>query len=174
MDSSIITYTMKRPVFLVLLLISGAAGAQQNAAGKRLNVLEKRVTKVEKRVTLLETGGSAAPEAAEKQPASPILVHFIRKKQVVTKEKMGIRIYLEFENASSRRYYAFNGTLVFKDASGAVIWTKPYGYSEPLGPGERTPVTFWVSSEQAKEYLKLVKTAELKVALEKQEFYGGI
>lgn len=172
MDSSIITYIMKRLVFLVLLLTSGAAWAQENAAGKRLTGLEKRVTKVEKRVTNLERGGEAAP-AAEKQPASPITAYFLKKKQVVTKEKMGVRLYLEFENASNRRFYAFNGTLVFRDGAGGVIWSRPYGYSEPLGPGERVQVTLWVSSERAKEYLRLSKAGDMNVSLEKQEVYGA-
>lgn len=168
---------MKFAAPLLLLLAAGSSFSQARAAAeKRLTGLEKRVTRVEKRVTRLEAGGPAAASAAavrQKRPASPIAVYFIKKKQVVGREKLGMKFYLEFENVSNRRYDAFNGVLVFRDEAGGVIWTKAYGYSDPLLPGEKAQATLLVSSNQTKEYLKLLRARAITVSLEKQDAYGA-
>lgn len=163
-----------RLFLLAALLISACAASAQVKSEKRLTRLEKRVTKVEKRVTGLE-GGSAQPAAAAqpKPLANPIAVYFRSKKQVVGQAKLAIKLYLEFENLSARRFFAFNGTLVFKNEAGAVIWSKPYAHSEPLGPGELVEVSMGISSDQAKEYLKFVKARSVTASLEKQEAYGA-
>lgn len=165
-----------RPVILTVLLLSTASLFAQDRTEKRLTGLEKRVTKVEKRVTSLE-GGAARPAVAaaaqKKETANPIAVHFKGKKQVVGQAKLGIKLYLEFENLSARRFYAFNGTLVFKNEAGALIWSRPYAHSEPLGPGETVEVTMGLLSDQAKEYLKFVKARAVTASLEKQEFYSA-
>lgn len=80
---------------------------------------------------------------------------------------------MEFENLTRRRLYAFNGTLVFSDEKGALIWKKPYGHTEPLGPGEKVQVSIGILGEQAKEYLKFVKAREVTVELEKLETYAA-
>ena len=139
---------------------------------KRVAKVEKRVASVEKRVTRLEVGSAPAQVKAARQ-ADPIEAVFIKKKQVVTQEKIGVKLYVEFENVSNRRLYAFNGTLVFKDETGAVIWSRAYGYSEPIGPGEKAAAELAVSSDRTKEYLKLVKARGITVSLEKQEAYGA-
>ena len=158
---------------LVALAMTGNSFAQTENA-KRVTGLEKRVTKVEKRVTKLETGAaSGQAPAKDSQPVNPIAATFIKKKQVLKQAKMGIRLYLELENISNRSFYAFNGTLVFKDASGGIIWSKDYAYSEPISPAEKLQVTFFVTGEEPKAYLKLVKTREITVSLEKQEAYGA-
>ncbi|HNW43912.1 MAG TPA: hypothetical protein PKI19_05355 [Elusimicrobiales bacterium] len=172
-----------RFLFLIITATALAAAAAQPKTEKRLTGLEKRVAKVEKRVTALEKGKPAAPPAgssaaapapaAPAVPAEPVAVYFIRKKQFVTKQNMGVTLYLEFENISRRRFNAFNGELVFKDETGAVIWTKPYGYSEPLSAGERISVELPVSSLQAKEYLKFLKVRDITVSFGRQEFYLG-
>lgn len=161
-----------RPVILTVLLLSSVALFAQDKTEKRLTGLEKRVTKVEKRVTSLE-GGAVQPAAADrkKETANPIAVHFKGKKQVVGQAKLGIKLYLEFENLTARRFYAFNGTLVFRNEAGAIIWSRPYAHSEPLGPGETVEVTMGLLSDQAKEYLKFVKARSVTASLEKQEFY---
>lgn len=161
-----------RPAILTALLLSTVALSAQDRTEKRLTGLEKRVTKVEKRVTSLE-GGAVQPAAAaqKKETASPIAVHFKGKKQVVGQAKLGIKLYLEFENLTARRFYAFNGTLVFRNEAGAIIWSRPYAHSEPLGPGETVEVTMGLLSDQAKEYLKFVKARSVTASLEKQEFY---
>lgn len=163
-----------RPVIAAALLLFSAALFAQDRTEKRLTGLEKRVTKVEKRVTTLE-GGAARPVAAaqKKESANPIAVHFKGKKQVVGQAKLGIKLYLEFENLSARRFYAFNGTLIFKNEAGALIWSRPYAHSEPLGPGETVEVTMGLLSDQAKEYLKFVKARAVTASLEKQEFYSA-
>jgi len=158
----------------LILLASAAPVLSQAGTSDRLTKLEKRVTRVENRVAGLEAGAApSAPAAAEKKPASPIAVYLVKKKQVVGQDKIGIKLYLEFENTSNRRYYAFNGVLIFRDELGAVIWRKPYGYSDPLLPGKRVQVILPVSSDQTKEYLKLLKTGPITVTLEKQETYGA-
>lgn len=163
-----------RPVILTALLLFSVALFAQDKTEKRLTGLEKRVTKVEKRVTSLE-GGAAQPAAAvaKKESANPIAVHFKGKKQVVGQAKLGIKLYLEFENLSARRFYAFNGTLVFRNEARVVIWSRPYAHSEPLGPGETVEVTMGLLSDQAKEYLKFIKARSVTASLEKQEFYSA-
>lgn len=163
-----------RHLLTAVLLFAACAVLAAEKTEKRLTGLEKRVTKVEKRVTRLE-GGEARPAPAASQigSAAPIAVYFRKKKQVVGQAKLGIKLYLEFENLSARRFYAFSGTLVFKNETGAVIWSRPYGHSEPLGPGARVEVTMGILSDQAKEYLKFVKAREVTVTLEKQEFYSA-
>ncbi|MDD2804476.1 MAG: hypothetical protein PHV33_02895 [Elusimicrobiales bacterium] len=163
-----------RPLLLSLLFLAGPALCQTKTE-KRLTGLEKRVTKVEKRLVKLETGGgpaAAAPSAAPRLPASPIGVAFLKKKQVVGQEKLGIKLFLEFENTTNRKFFAFNGTLVFKDENGAVIWSRPYGHSEPLGAGERVEVSMGILSDQAREYLRFVRAKSVQVTLERQEVYG--
>ncbi len=163
-----------RHVILTVLVFSSVALFAQVKTEKRLTGLEKRVTKVEKRVTGLEGGaGQPAAPAPKKESANPIAVHFKGKKQVVGQAKLGIKLYLEFENLSARRFYAFNGTLVFRNEAGAVIWSRPYAHSEPLGPGETVEVAMGLLSDQAKEYLKFVKARSVTASLEKQEFYGA-
>lgn len=158
------------------LLVCAVPAAAQDRIERRMTAVEKRVTKVEKRVDELEGGapsGRTAAQAAYKEPAEPIGVKFLRKKQVVGQEKAGLRLYLEFENHSRRRLYAFNGTLIFKDEKGAVIWRRPYGHSEPLGPGDKVEVSVGILTEKPKEYLKFVKAREITVTLKKQEVYGA-
>ncbi|HAT72895.1 MAG TPA: hypothetical protein DCS63_08780 [Elusimicrobia bacterium] len=158
---------------LIILFFAAVPAFSQAGTKGRLTKLEKRVTRVEGRVVGLEGGGAAAPAAAEKKPANPIAVHLLKKKQVVDQEKIGIKLYLEFENMSNRRYYAFNGVLVFRDETGALILKEPYGYSDPLSPGKRVQVILPVSSDRTKEYLKFVKARAITASFEKQEVYGA-
>ena len=157
---------------LIALLLAAAPLAAQNRTEKRLTGLEKRVTKVEKRVGRLEGGAPAAAPAAQAAPADPVAVTFLRKQQVMGQEKVGLRLYVEFENVSNRRLFAFNGTVVFRNEKGAVVWTKAYGHSEPLAPGEKVEVSFGILTDQPKAYLALVRAAKLTAELRKQEVYG--
>ena len=167
-------------IVFTFFLLAGLAGnsSAQTKTDKRLSGLEIRVMKVEKRVTKLEQGpaagqtrSSAAP-AKNAPPADPIAAAFLKKKQVAKGVNVGIRLYFELENVSNRRFYAFNGTLVFKDADGKLIWSKDYAYSEPLNPGEKLELTLFVTGEHAKEYLKFVKAKEITLLFAKQEAYG--
>lgn len=163
-----------RPLLLCLLFCAAPAFCQTKTE-KRLTGLEKRVTKVEGRLVRLETGGAAAaaaPAASRQLPANPIGVVFLKKKQVAGHEKLGIKLFLEFENTTNRKFFAFNGTLVFKDENGAVIWSRPYGHSDPLGAGERVEVSMGILSDQAREYLRFVRAKAVHASLEKQEVYG--
>ena len=156
------------------MLLCSCPVSAQTKNEKRLTGLEKRVTKVEKRVTRLEgePARSSAP-VKPKEPVNPIAVEFAGKKQVAGPTKMVIKLYLEFENISAKRFYAFSGTLVFKNEEGNVIWSRPYAHSEPLGPGEKVDVSMGVPSSQAKEYLKFVKARTVTVILENQEAYAA-
>lgn len=161
------------PLILSLLLLPAASYAQQKTE-QRLTGLEKRVTKAEQRLTRLEGGFVPASGKAEAKPlANPIGVTFLKKKQQLGQQKMGIRLYMEFENLANRRFYAFNGTLVFRDENGALIWSKPYGHTEPLAAGEKVQVSMGILSDQAREYLKFVRAKAVTVTLEKQEVYGA-
>jgi hypothetical protein len=164
---------MKTAVFLAAVLAAGAAFAQQDEDGGRVTVLEKRVTKVEKRVTRLEKGAAApaAQAARTARPAAPISAVFLKKKQLISGDKMGIKLYVELENTAARSLMAFSGTLSFRDETGAVVWAKAYACSDPVAPGEKLQVTLGLSSEKTKPYLKLTKAKELTVILEKQEVY---
>jgi hypothetical protein len=156
----------------LLFFLAACPVFSQTKNEQRLSGLEKRVSKVEQRVTKLE-GGAPAAAAAEKKPANPIAAYFMKKKPVVGQGKIGVKLYVELENTSNLRYYAFNGILVFRDESGAAVWSKPYAYSEPLYPGDKVQVVLAVSSDQTKEYLKLIKAKTLTASLEKQEAYGS-
>jgi hypothetical protein len=159
---------------VILLLLLAAAAYSQTKTDKRLTGLEKRVTKVENRVTRLEGSGVPASEAPErKEPDNPISVVFLKKVQQVGQDRVGIRLYMEFENLSRRRLYAFNGTLVFRNEKGDVIWKKPYGHTEPLASGEKVQVSIGILGEQAKEYLKFVKARAVTAELENQETYAA-
>ncbi|MCM2266580.1 MAG: hypothetical protein NDI60_02260 [Elusimicrobiales bacterium] len=162
-----------KKLLLVLALACPCGAAAQEPQEKRLNGLERRVTSVEKRVTRLEGSPPSSREVkASPETAAPLAAVFIKKKQVVGK-KIGFMLYLELENVSRRRFYAFNGVLVFRDETGAAIWSKPYAYGEPLLPGEVIEVSLGISSEQTREYLKFLKAKSVTVALEKQEVYGA-
>lgn len=159
---------------LLTLLLACAPLAAQTRTEKRLTGLEKRVTRVEKRVTRLEGGGApaSAQAAAPAVQADPVAVRFLKKKQVMGQEKVGLRLYVEFENVSNRRLFAFNGTVVFRNEKGDAVWTKAYGHSEPLGPGEKVEVSFGLLTDQPKAYLALVRATSITVELKKQEVYG--
>ncbi|MDA8243915.1 MAG: hypothetical protein M0025_07330 [Elusimicrobia bacterium] len=162
-------------LLLAALLGAPCAAAALASTEKRVTSLEKRMTKVEKRVTVLETGGPAreAAKAEDRRPAEPIGATFLRKKQVVGQERAGIRLYVRFENLGGRRLLAFNGVLVFRDEDGSLIWSKPYGHSEPLAPGEKVEVSVGVLTNEPKPYLKFVRAKKITVTLEKQEAYGA-
>lgn len=161
--------------FALIIALALAAGAYaQPKTESRLSGLEKRVTKVEKRVSKLEGGGAPPAQAARQEPpepVNPISVVFLRKVQQVGQAKVGMRLYLEFENLSRRRLFAFNGMLVFRDEKGGVIWRRPYGHTEPLAPGEKVEVSLGILTEQAREYLKFTKARAVTAELEKQEVY---
>ncbi len=157
-----------------VLFISVCAVFAEVKTEERLAVLEKRVTKIEKRVAGIEDGAAqSAVPMLQTQSANPVGVYFKGKKQVAGQAKLGIKLYLEFKNLSPRRFYSFNGILVFKNEAGAVIWSRPYDHSEPLGPGEKVEVSVGILSDQAKAYLKFVKARSITVSLEKQETYAA-
>ncbi len=154
------------------MLLMTSALAARDGQEKRVSGLEKRVTSVEQRVTRLERRAQGPAAAAPAEPAEAITAVFIKKQQVVGRA-LGLRLHVELENVSRRRLYAINGVLVFRDAKGAVLWSKPYAFGEPLLPGERIEVALGVSSERTKDYLRLLKAKDITVAFEKQEVYGA-
>jgi len=161
-----------KTLLLPLLLACAGAAVAADTAAKRLTGLEKRVSVVEKRVSKLENAAAPGPAAKAVEPAEPIVATFIKKRQVVG-EKIGVRLYVDLENVSRRRFYALSGLFVFRDEAGAVIWSKEYAYSEPFLPGDHMEVTLGVTSDKTKEYLKFLKAKVITVTLEKQEAYGA-
>lgn len=163
-------------MFLLSLLLACAGAAfAADTPQKRIAGLEKRMSGVEKRVSKLESASSSGPaaKAAEQaEPAQPILATFLKKRQVVGKQ-IAVRLYVDLENVSRRRFYALSGLFVFKDENGAVIWSQEYAYSEPFLPGDHMEVTLTVTSDKTKEYLKFLKSKVITVTLEKQEAYGA-
>jgi hypothetical protein len=171
---------MKPSLLLAVFFAALPLAAQDEDPGARVTVLETRVTKVErretkveKRVALLENEGRPEKPAATRPLTDPISAVFLGKKQVVSGETVGIKLYIELRNAANRDLEAFSGTLVFRDEKGAVVWSRPYACSDPVASGEKLHVTLGVSSEKVKAYLKLIRARRLTVALEKQEVYGA-
>ncbi len=163
-----------RFLILAALFASSCPVSAQTGTQKRLTNVEKRVTKVEKRVAKLEGAPARAAATVKKEkPANPVTVTFVGKKQEAGPTKMVMKLYMEFENVSASRLFAFSGTLVFRDQGGAVIWSRPYAHSEPLGAGEKVDVSMGILSTHAREYLKFIKASAVTVSLENQEAYAA-
>lgn len=175
----------------ILLLCLSAAAASAAAAGdrvsrlerrvgtveERVGTLEERVTGVEERVARLEGSRSAPSSRIESAggrglPAEPIAVTFLKKEELIGQERAGIRLQLEFRNLAGRDLVAFSGMLVFRNEKGAVIWTKPFAYSEPFAAGRRLQAAVGLLSNEPKAYLKFVKAKTVTVSFVKQEVYG--
>ncbi len=177
---------------LVLLLCLPAA-ARAAAAGDRVSrlerrvaavegrvgTLEERVTGVEERVARLEESRTTSPQRApdgasggRELPAEPIAVTFLKKEELIGQERAGIRLQLEFRNLAGRDLVAFSGMLVFRNEKGAVIWTKPFAYSEPFAAGRRLRAAVGLLSNEPKAYLKFVKAKAVTVTFVRQEVYG--
>ncbi len=165
---------------VLLLCLSAAARA---AAGDRVSSLERRVGTVEvrvgaleKRVTRLEESRAvsalrASGPAARAQTAEPIAVTLLKKEELIGQERAGIRLQLEFRNLASRDLVAFSGILVFRNEKGAVIWTKPFAYSEPFAAGHRLQAAVGLLTNEPKTYLKFVKAKTVTATFVKQEVY---
>ncbi|PIU19439.1 MAG: hypothetical protein COT18_07515 [Elusimicrobia bacterium CG08_land_8_20_14_0_20_59_10] len=86
---------------------------------------------------------------------------------------MGVRLYFQLENVSNRKFFAFNGNLVFRGPKHELLWSKEYAYSEIMNPSEKLELTLFISSNNAKEYLKLVRTRDITLVFEDQQVYGA-
>jgi len=140
---------------LCLALIPSRAYCREKI-DTRLTGLEVRVVKVEKRVTRLESGYTASPASAKK-PAKPITASFIKKESIIGGSRVGVKLFVELENTSSRRFEFLSGKLVFMDGVGQVIYAKDYFREEAFDGGEKITLAVTVTDSRMKTYLKLLK-----------------
>ena len=142
----------------------------QQKTEKRLTGLEVRVVKVEKRVTRLESG-KAASAAYEKMPAKPITATFIKKENIVGGNRLGVKLFLELENITNRRFESFSGKIVFMDGAGQLIYAKNYSREELFEGGEKIILAVTVTDSRMKTYLKLLKAKMITADFTEQKFY---
>ncbi|MCX5785454.1 MAG: hypothetical protein NTX59_07180 [Elusimicrobia bacterium] len=153
---------------LLLALLSPGAHCQQKIE-KRLTGLEVRVVKVEKRVTRLESG-KTAPRASDKIPPKPITATFIKKENIMGGNRVGVKLFVELENVTNRRFESFSGKIVFMDGNGQLIYAKKYSREEVFEGGERITLAVAVTDSRMKTYLKLLKVKVITADFTEQKF----
>lgn len=156
------------------------AGAAQGGARadsgpkteKRLGKLEKKVEKIDKRVGKLEKGGaSPAAGAAANVKSQPVAVTLLSRKQVMKGEQLGIKLALEFKNLTNYTINGFSGSLVFKAEGLSGVYLRKMAYGHQLASGDTAQIEIYISSDDARQYLKFVKARAVKVALINQKLY---
>ncbi|MDQ7771972.1 MAG: hypothetical protein RDU13_00470 [Elusimicrobiales bacterium] len=139
---------------------------------ERVRGVEVRVQRLETRVTALEgtrpAGGAAAP-VIQKEPAVPVMVQFLRKQNVVEGDKFGLRLFLHFQNLSTRTLRSFKGRLVLSGEKGEVLYDRPFAWDEPLLGSESMEIMVTVVGGSDKAYLRLLRAKVLNARLQKQE-----
>ncbi|KAF0125364.1 MAG: hypothetical protein FD189_1718 [Elusimicrobia bacterium] len=155
-----------------LLGLSAPSFAGAGATEERVRGVEVRVQRLETRVTVLEgsrgSGKSPAP-VIQKEPVVPVAVQFLRKHNVVEGDKFGLKLYLYFQNLSTRTLRSFKGRLVMSDDKGAVLYDRPFVWSEPLLGSETMEIMITVVGGSDKAYLRLLRAKGLTAKLQKQE-----
>ncbi|HOI42732.1 MAG TPA: hypothetical protein PK523_07280 [Elusimicrobiales bacterium] len=139
---------------------------------RRVQEVEVRVERLETRVSALERGrpSAGAPVPAMlKDPAVPVAVQFLRKKNVVEDDRFGLQLFLYFQNLSTRTLRSFKGRLVLSDQKGAVLYDRPFSWDEPLVGSESMEIMLTVLGGKDKAYLRLLKARGLTARLLKQE-----
>jgi hypothetical protein len=138
----------------------------------RVRGVEVRVQRLETRVTALEGAGGAgktAPPVIRKEPAVPVAVQFLRKHNVVEGDQFGLKLYLYFQNLSTRTLRSFRGRLVLSDHKGVTLYDRPFAWNEPLLGSETMEIMLTVMGGSDKAYLRLLKAKGLTAKLQKQE-----
>ncbi|MBU2572835.1 MAG: hypothetical protein KKH28_02000 [Elusimicrobia bacterium] len=157
--------------------VAGAAqdGAQPDPGPKtekRLGKLEKKVGKIAKRVYRLEKGGAPpAARGAANVKSQLVTVAFISRKQEMKGEKLGIKLMLEFRNMTNYAINGFSGKLVFKAEGARGVYTRKIAYGHQLASGGTAQIELYISSNEAKQYLKFVKARVINVALINQKLF---
>lgn len=155
-----------------LLCLSAAARAGAEVTEERVRGVEVRVQRLETRVTVLEGGRAPARTAApvvRKEPAVPVVVQFLRKRNVVEGDRFGLNLYLYFQNLSTRTLRSFKGRLVLSDNTGSTLYDRPFVWNEPLLGSETMEIMITVLGGKDKAYLRLLKAKGLTAKLQKQE-----
>ncbi|MEW5905153.1 MAG: hypothetical protein AB1734_00050 [Elusimicrobiota bacterium] len=156
---------------LPLFLLSASFSPAQ-VTERRVRGVEVRVQRLETRVTALEGKGPAGQSAApviQKEPAVPVMVQFLRKQNVVEGDKFGLRLFLHFQNLSTRTLRSFKGRLVLSGEKGEVLYDRPFSWDEPLLGSESMEIMVTVMGGSDKDYLRLLRARVLNARLQKQE-----
>ncbi len=154
------------------LFFLSASFSQAQVTERRVRGVEVRVQRLETRVTVLEGKGPAGQSAApviQKEPAVPVMVQFLRKQNVVEGDKFGLRLFLHFQNLSTRTLRSFKGRLVLSGGKGEVLYDRPFAWDEPLLGSESMEIMVTVMGGSDKDYLRLLRAKALNARLQKQE-----
>ena len=146
------------------------APCQDEAVEDRLSELEVRVVKVEKRVTRLEsTKGPVL--ASQKALANPIAAVFLKRENIMGAKRVAVRLFLELENTSNRRFEGFSGRIIFKDGDGRALYAKDYSRADIFDSGEKITLAVTITDTRAKSYLKLLKAKKIVTDFTRQKFF---
>lgn len=163
---------MKSYFLAGILCLSAAANAGAEVTEERVRGVEVRVQRLETRVTALEggrrTAGTAAP-VVRKEPALPVSAQFLRKYNVVEGDKFGLKLYILFQNLSTRTLRSFKGRLVLTDQDGTTLYDRPFAWNEPLVGSETMEIMITVLGGKDRAYLRLLKARGLTAKLQRQE-----
>ena len=162
-----------KPVLMALpLLFLCASLSCARVTERRMRGVEVRVQRLETKVAALEetdpAGKTPAP-VIQKEPAVPVMVQFLRKQNVVEGDKFGLKIFLHFQNLSTRTLRSFKGRLVLSGEKGVALYDRPFIWDEPLLGSESMEIMVTVMGGSDKDYLRLLRAKVLDARLQKQE-----
>lgn len=163
---------MRLFVLAGLIWLSFPPRAWAEVTEERVRGVEVRVQRLETRVTALEGSKPSVRSAAPvilKEPAVPVAVQFLRKHNVVEGDRFGLKLYLYFQNLSTRTLRSFKGRLVLSDHKGVTLYDRPFSWSEPLLGSETMEIMVTVLGGKDRAYLRLLKAKGLTAKLQKQE-----
>lgn len=155
---------------VLLLCVPLLSWGQEDSAEKRLSGLEVRVVKVEKRVARLESA-RAPLQAAQKTLKNPIAAVFLKRENIMGSKRVAVRLFLELENTSNRRFEGFSGRIVFTDGEERALYTKEYARADIFDTGEKITLAVTITDTRAKSYLKLLKAKKIIADFTEQKFY---
>ncbi|OGS53290.1 MAG: hypothetical protein A3J79_03860 [Elusimicrobia bacterium RIFOXYB2_FULL_62_6] len=101
----------------------------------------------------------------------PLAVTLVSKKQDMKGEVLGIKMVLEFRNLLNYSINGFSGTVVFKAEGAKGVYMRKMAYGHAMAPGDTAQIEMYISSDEAKQYLKFVKAKVVNVALVNQKLY---
>jgi len=170
-DMKIMDILKTLAIFLVFAVSPPAAYSQEKTE-KRLTGLEVRVVKVEKRVSRLENGRIPGT-VPEKMPENPIAAVFIKKDKIVSGKKVAVKLFVELENITNRRFEAFSGKILFMDGAGELLYEQEYARNKLFEGREKITLAISVSAagSRMKAYLRLLKAPVITADFSEQKFY---
>ena len=155
---------------LLFALFSPPAHSRRNSE-KSVSGLDITVVKVEKKADSSERGEVPAA-ASEKLPDKPIAARFVKRENVVYGAKVGLRLYLQLENMTNRRFDSFSGRIVFMDAARRPLYAQKYLSEEAFEGGEKITLAIAVpvGDSRVKTFFKLLKAPVITVDFVDQKF----